>query len=219
MQNTSIYEPEVVRAIREFYGPLLDKAKFNGQIREHLNLLAERLYEGIKIGHGGILTEVNNYHPEFLGTPISELKQKQLTMDAARQTIASEYGFKDWQEIQRLDLTYNTEFETTVFKILEGDLQGVRKRIKAQPDLLKARSHCGHGATLLHYAGSNGVEIWRQKVPDNLPEIVRLLLDAGADRNATMDVYGGKHTTYFLARSSAHPYDAGIAEALLAVLR
>lgn len=214
----SIYVPEIVQKIQEFYGPLLDITQFEGKIASHLNQLAKRLNVGIQSGHQGALTEVNNYHPGFLGLPISELKEKELSFAEAQQTIASEFGFKDWQAVLKLDLDYDTRFEQAVFQLLEGDLSGLRKHVSVFPELVKARSAYGHRATLLHYTGSNGIEIWRQKVPENLPDITRFLIDSGADKNATMVVYGGAYTPYFLALSSAHPYDAGIADGLLSAL-
>ena len=76
-----------------------------------------------------------------------------------------------------------------------------------------------HRATLLHYVGSNGVEIRRQKVPANLVAITELLLETGSDVNATARVYGGEMTTYSLVATSGHPVRAGLAEELLATLR
>ncbi|WP_378176901.1 hypothetical protein [Aquimarina sp. SS2-1] len=37
----------------------------------------------------------------------------------------------------------------------------------------------------MNYTASNGVEIWRQKTPINLPEMTYFLIDKGADRYAT----------------------------------
>ena len=218
MHKVSIYTPEVVQEILVFYGPLLELSKFEGEISQHLNQLSERLYEGIQQGHHGALTEVNNYHPECLGIPIESLKKKDLTLETAQQTIASEYGFKDMRSVIEQGGNYKPLFEEAVFLLLQGDLPALRKRITAHPELLTARSHYGHGATLLHYTANNGIEIWRQVVPENLPEIAKWLINQRADKNATMSVYGGHHAPYFLATSSAHPYDAGIAAELLAVL-
>lgn len=219
MQNVSIHIPKVVQEVLDFYGSMLDVSNFQGSISEHLYALAERLLDGIRDGQHGALTEVNNYHPDLLGVPFVELKKLDLDLSIALQTIASQYGFRDWNTVMNQDPIYDPQFEEAIFLLLQGDLEGLKKRIAAQPELLITRSNYGHEATLLHYAASNGVEIWRQVVPENLPDIARFLIASGADKYATMAVYGGRHAPYFLAESSAHPYDAGIAEELLPVLR
>jgi hypothetical protein len=72
--------------------------------------------------------------------------------------------------------------------------------------------------TLLHYVGSNGVETYRQKVPLNLAEITRLLVDAGAHVNATANMYGGGSTALGLLVTSDHPAKAGVAAEVRRVL-
>ena len=217
--EVSVYIPEIVQEIRSFYGRLLDLSHFDGKLFAHLNQLAERLYEGLQNGHEGALTELNNYNPQLLGIPIAELKERAFNLSIAQQTIASEYGFANWQDLIVQDPDYDPRFEEAVYFLLSGNIRALRESITKYPELLKARSPYGHGATLLHYVSNNGLEIWRQVVPANLPDIAQYLIDSGADKNATMAVYGGHHTAYFLAASSAHPYDAGIAEALRSVLR
>ena len=78
------------------------------------------------------------------------------------------------------------------------------------PSLVHRRSSFGHRSTLLHYVGSNGVETYRQRVPMNLAEITRLLVEAGADVNATANMYGGGSTTLGLLVTSDHPAKAGV---------
>ncbi len=69
------------------------------------------------------------------------------------------------------------DFEETVDALLSGDFKKFQEHIARQPSLARQHSRYGHGATLLHYAVSNGVELWRQQVPLNLPEMVRYLLE------------------------------------------
>jgi hypothetical protein len=94
--------------------------------------------------------------------------------------------------------------------MLAGDFKGIKKIITGNNALLNQKSQYGHEATLLHYSASNGVELWRQKVPLNLPEMVEFLVENGANRNARMKVYGGEYTAAELLLSSAHPRQAGI---------
>jgi hypothetical protein len=43
---------------------------------------------------------------------------------------------------------------------------------------------------LLHYVSANGVEGYRQKAPKNVVKITETLLNAGAEIDATANVYG-----------------------------
>ena len=219
MPKPSVYIPEIVQEIKDFYGPLLDYSVFKGKIRRHLDQLAKRLHEGLLEGQRCAYTEVNNYHPQFLGQTVATLEQLEFNLESARHTIAAEFGFKSWPDLMELDPEYDPRFEFAVFLLLEGALSELKDHISNYPELLAARSSYGHQAMLLHYAANNGVEIFRQVVPINLPDITKFLINSGADKKATMSVYGGHHTALFLAESSAHPYDAGIAEQLLSTLR
>jgi hypothetical protein len=94
----------------------------------------------------------------------------------------------------------------------------LRTILDANPDLVHARSPRPHRATLLHYCGANGVEEFRQKTPPNIVAITQLLLDRGADPNATCNLYGCGPTTMGLALTSVHPSKAGVRTQLAEVL-
>jgi feruloyl-CoA synthase len=110
-------------------------------------------------------------------------------------------------------------FDDAVHAIIHGDAASLTSILEANPDLIRARSSSEHHATLLHYVAANGVEDELQITPPNIVEITRILLDAGADVNATCDVYGGGAMTLGLLLSSCHPAAAGsqadIAEVLV----
>ena len=102
--------------------------------------------------------------------------------------------------------------------LLSGDVEKLRGLLSSDPSLIHRRSSFGHRSTLLHYVGSNGVETYRQKVPMNLAEITRLLVNAGADLNATANMYGGGSTALGLLVTSDHPAKAGVTGDVLKVL-
>ena len=103
--------------------------------------------------------------------------------------------------------------------MLAGDLDGLRALLDGDPHLTARGSYWPHGATLLHYATANGVEIHRQVVPLNLPAIVALLVDREADVTATAHAYGSEVTALGLLLSSSHPHDAGVTAEVAAILR
>ncbi len=109
-------------------------------------------------------------------------------------------------------------FERAADAIAAGDLDGLRDLLDEEPWLVRARSPRAHRAMLLHYCAANGVEEERQKTPPNAPAIMQLLLDRGADVDATCYMYHGGAETAGLMLTSVHPVRAGLRTALAEVL-
>ena len=118
------------------------------------------------------------------------------------------------------DVDYAELFERAADATVAGDSDTLRSLIEEHPELVYARSSRPHRATLLHYLGANGVEDERQVTPRNGPEMIRLLLDAGADPDATCFTYRGgpDDTTLGLLTSSGHPLAAGVMLAMVRAL-
>jgi ankyrin repeat protein len=130
-----------------------------------------------------------------------------------------EAGARPEQESVKLEREeMNLLFERAADAVVFGDLEALRELLDEEPALVHARSPRPHRATLLHYSGANGVEDPRQRTPSNAPAIAQLLLDRGADVNATCNLYGGGATTAGLVLSSIHPLRAGLRTALFEIL-
>ena len=138
--------------------------------------------------------------------------------------VAREHGFASWptfaahvETVTRPESAVSS-FEAAVDAIIAGDAATLRQLLRAYPGLVRARSTRDHQSTLLHYVSANGVEDFRQQTPPNIVELTRILLQAGADVNATSGAYGGGSTTLGLAATSLHPEHAGVQIALLETL-
>ncbi len=107
-------------------------------------------------------------------------------------------------------------FEAAVEAVITGDLAVLERLLLRNPMLVFEHSGREHQATLLHYVAANGVEDERQRTPDNAVEIAELLLEHGADPNATAKFYGGGggSTPLVALVSSAHPAQARLQVAL-----
>jgi hypothetical protein len=159
------------------------------------------------------------WHPKLVCLSADDILNSNFTLDDAQQTIAREYGFADWSDVERRGANPpDPAFELAVDTLLSGGVEKLRGLLSCDPTLIHRRSSFGHGSTLLHYVGSNGVETYRQRVPLNLAEITRLLLEAGADVNATANMYGGESTTLGLLVTSDHPAKAGVTDDVRKVL-
>jgi hypothetical protein len=142
----------------------------------------------------------------------------------ARAIIAREHDFESWDQFAAFAEAMKdarspiAQFEAAVDAIVTGDLETLERLLRANPSLVRARATRKHHSTLLHYVGSNGVEGFRQRTPKNIVIVAKMLLDAGADINATADMYGGGSDTLGLAATSIHPVTAGVQDELMAFL-
>lgn len=138
--------------------------------------------------------------------------------------IAREHGFASWpkfaKHVEAVAHAHSpvSNFEAAADAIVSGDLEGLKKSLRDDPALVRARSTREHHSTLLHYVSANGVEDFRQKTPRNILEVAKLLLDTGADVHAESNAYGGGSTTLGLVATSAHPERAGVQDALMTIL-
>ena len=159
----------------------------------------------------------------FVQRKISE-QDGRCRLSDAQFIIARSHGFDTWARfLKHLNgLKENgsaiARFETAADAIIKGDIKSLKRLLRDDPRLVRARSTRQHEATLLHYVSANGVEGYRQKTPANIVEITELLLQSGAEVDAETDVYGGGSTTLGLVATSVHPFRAGVQNPLLQLL-
>lgn len=161
---------------------------------------------------------------EFARSKMSGSAGKPCVLADAQFVLARVHGFESWpkfvrhvEELARADSPTST-FEAAANAIVDGDITALRRLLRENPDLVRAHSTRKHRATLLHYVAANGVEGYRQRTAKNAVEVAEMLLRAGADVDATADIYGGGATTLGLAATSIHPQRAGVQIALLQLL-
>ncbi|HVV88135.1 MAG TPA: ankyrin repeat domain-containing protein [Kofleriaceae bacterium] len=193
---------------------------------------AAQLLEAFRRGDPAARDFVHRHLPRFLDPVVTwkprelaegELEQAVLDEADARLAIARGYSFRDWDALAALVAAVQTPgspvraFELAAEAVIDGDVDGLRAMLAAEPSLARARSTrvcCFdppvHRATLLHYLAANGVEGHRQRSPRNAVDVARLLLDAGAEPDALASMYGGAYATMSLLVSSSHPAEAGV---------
>ena len=214
--TTSVYIGPKVRKLRQLYGQLFDATFYSLPITRQLELQAQILARAHQATEGAVCFQIASWHPRLRGRSDEEILEFAFTMEDAKATVAREHGFQSWSEVDAG--SSDVGFERAVDTMLSGDLAALKEQVAARPDLVQARSRYGHGATVLHYAGSNGVESYRQVVPLNLADIVDFLIRAGADPQAEATIYGGS-TARALFESSTHPIQANVHEKVAAVFQ
>jgi ankyrin repeat protein len=200
---------------------------------------AESLLVGHRAADPAAIDLFHRKHPRFLDEKIkwrpksiaaSEIRDAALSLADARLAVARTYDFLDWFSLATWVEAVSQdrpvlEFESAVEAVVDGDLAALEDALRRDSTLVRARSRrvcCFdppvHRATLLHYVAANGVEAYRQKTPPNAVEIMRTLLQAGAEPDALADMYGAKCTTMSMLVSSSHPAEAGLQVPLVELL-
>ena len=214
-----VYVSDQVREIERLHRDLFTDSFRQLAVRDQLDRQAHRIVEAHNAGDRAVVPHITCWHQKLVCRSADDIMNSTFTLDDARQTIAREYGFADWSDVEaRGTSPPDPAFEFAVDTLLNGDAKKLRSLLASDASLVHWRSSFGHRSALLHYVGSNGVETYRQKVPLNLAEITRLLVDAGADVNAAADMYGGGSTALGLLVTSDHPAKAGVTGDVLKVL-
>jgi hypothetical protein len=147
-----------------------------------------------------------------------------LSLADAQWIIAQAHGFENWANfaahIEGPQDEKGRQFEAAADAVVHGDVETLRRMLREDPELIRARSPRVHKATLLHYVAANGVEDFRQKTPPNALEVATVLLDEGPEVDAVAETYGGGlgQTTLNLLVSSTHPHVAGLQSKLAELL-
>jgi ankyrin repeat protein len=214
----------VIRTRRYHATPLLLEAGFDPNVADrdgetplHLAVRANSMDITNALLTAGARVEARNFEAE---TPLDvavALPDEKHRGDLIKRLLSA--GARPAQENTTLDREeMNALFELAADAVAFGELDTLTELLDDEPSLVHARSPRPHRATLLHYCGANGTEDPRQRTPPNAPAIAQLLLDRGADVNATSNFYGGGATTLGLVLTSIHPVRAGVRLALMETL-
>ncbi len=215
--NPALYIHPDVEKVRSLHGKILEDFSFEHTIYDLLYDLAGNLHESNQSGDERALVEIKSYiRVEEFTQPEDQLKVDE---SLAREIMARQHGFRDWQEVKGGgDTLLTADFERAVDAVITGNLDELNHLLHVKPHLAIQRSAYFHKATLLHYASANGVEIRRQIIPENLPEMVRLLLAKGADPNARGYFYGKMIDIKTLLVSGSYSKEAGVYKEVLKLI-
>jgi hypothetical protein len=201
-----------------------DTSSFAPVSLEQSRKLAKELVKAHRAGDRTALDRIRWNHPRFRQQSPEQIAQGPFALADAQLVIARLHYFESWARliehvhaVERADPVVQ-RFERAADAIVGGDLPALQLMLDAHPPLIRQRSMRGHHSTLLHYVSANGVEDSRQITPANILDITALLLDRGAEVDATSDAYGGGSTTLGLVSTSAHPRARGVQIALIDLL-
>lgn len=211
--------PEILRSL---YQEILSQRQQYPTVYSLLSAMSQQLWEAVQACNPRVVFELRSFLPAFQGHTDEEVMQRleKITLVDCQWVIAKEYGYENWTEAEKQGQgTFHWNFEAAVDAFLDGEKEKLQQLLEDSPSLLSMRSPFWHRAGLIHYVGTNGVEMWRQYVGPRFVEMTKVLLDAGADPDMSHHIYGGNGDLVGLIATSAHPQEVGIVEELIRVVK
>jgi len=208
--------------LRSLYQEILFQRKQYPTVYALLSAMSHRLLEAVQEENPRVVFELRSFLPALQDHTDEEVMQRlgKITLADCQWVIAKEYGYESWTEVEQQGQgTFDWSFEAAVDAFLDGEKEKLQQLLAEDPSLLSLHSPFWHQAGLIHYVGTNGVEMWRQYVGPRFVEMTQVLLDAGADPHMSHYIYGGNGDLVGLIATSAHPQDAGIVEELIQVVK
>lgn len=184
---------------------------------------ARHLLTAFESGDHAAMQQLHEGHPGWWRLSPQQFRQQQVGYPEVVRTVAWYYSFDSWEALADWVKAVTepgseaAQFEHAADAVVNGDSDTLQSLLQANPGLISVRSLRHHHAQLLHYAGANGVEGYRQQSPANIVALTKQLIAAGASADALADMYGGS-TTLGLVATSIHPAEAGVLIPLLDTL-
>jgi hypothetical protein len=178
-----------------------------------------------------VAQRIREFHPRFRRAADAAIFDAELSLADAQLTIARERGFASWRRLRRrvekpapeddLNLPFHERIRDPIFRravnLLDaGDLEGLRAHLTAHPHLPHQRvifegGNYFQNPSLLEFVAENPIR--RGKMPENIVEVVKVILDAGAKGEQAM-----LNATLALVCSGCVPRECGVQIALIDLL-
>ena len=169
---------------------------------DHLKYQAKDLRKAHAARNAQVAQRLREFHPRFTRATDAEIFDAHLSLSDAQLAIARESGFPSWVRLKRhiekptlsdhLNLPHHERIEDATFRravdLLDaGAVAGLRAHLNQHSNLVRQRvvfegGNYFRNPTLLEFAAENPVR--RGKLPDNILDVVKVILGAGVEPSA-----------------------------------
>ena len=169
---------------------------------DHIRYQAKDLLKEHVAGDLGVAQKIREFHPRFRKATDAEIFDARLNLSDAQFTIAREYGFPSWARLKahiekptisdQLHLAHQERIEDPAFRhavwlVDVGDAAGLARHLKQHPNLVRQHvvfegGNYFRNPTLLEFVAENPIR--HGTLPQNIVEVAKVILDAGAERSA-----------------------------------
>lgn len=174
----------------------------------HLKYQAKDLLKGHAAHDRGVAQRIREFHPKFAEAADAAIFTAPFRLSDAQLTIAREHGFRSWARLKahvdspalaaRLNVPHHEriddpEFRRAVELLDAGDVVGLREHLKRLPNLVRQHVEFEGGnyfrkPALLEFIAENPIR--QGTLPQNIVEIAKVILDAGADYSSVNEALG-----------------------------
>jgi len=196
---------------------------------QHLRYQAKDVRKGHRAHDPAVAQRIREFHPRWTRASDAEIFAAHLTLSDAQLVIAREYGFASWTRLKRriempkptdaVSLPHHERIKDPIFRrgvdlIDAGDVEGLRQHLQKHPGLVHRHAEFEGGnyfrnPSLLEFIAENPVR--RGKLPANIVDIARVILDAGFRPSAL-------HETLMLVATGCVPRECGVQIPLIDLL-
>jgi hypothetical protein len=175
---------------------------------QHLRYQAKDLLKGHATRDAAIAQRLREFHPKWAGASDGEIFAARLTLAAAQLAIAREYGFVSWARLKRRiekpmpadqvsrphhERIVDPVFRRAVDLIDAGDVVGLGAHLKRHPAVTRMHvvfegGNYFRNPALLEFVAENPVR--HGKLPKNIVEIAKVIIDAGVDGASLSEALG-----------------------------
>jgi hypothetical protein len=172
---------------------------------------------------------IREFHPRFAHDADREIFEASIRLSDAQLTVARSHGFDSWARLKRhverptladrLELPHHERIEDPTFRravdLLDaGDADGLRRLLQDHPKLVKQHvlfegKNYFRSPTLLEFVAENPIR--HGKLPENIVEVARVILEAGVKQTA-------RDETLMLVATGSVARECGVTRKLIALL-
>jgi hypothetical protein len=170
----------------------------------HLKYQAKDLFKARTERDPQAAQRIREFHPKFKRAADAAIFDAKFSLADAQLTVARERGFESWPKLKRrvekpapaddLSLPFQERIQDAAFRravdLLDaGDVEGLRAHMRAHPNLVHERIVFEGGnyfqkPSLLEFVAENPIR--HGKLPANIVDVARLILEAGAKDDRAM---------------------------------